>query len=151
MQLILYFSAEKQTTAKVAHDLADYLKKQQQEVSVIEIKPEIPYTAADLRYLNPFARCNKEKFTGSDISVSEETMAELRDWDKYDAVFLGFPVWYGAAPNVINSFCKKMDWTGKKVFNIRNIKSKRNRQDGREIETVIKWSRHCWRMESENG
>ena len=116
MQLIIYFSAEKQTTAKVAQDLADYLKKQQQEVSVIEIKPEIPYTAADLRYLNPLARCNKEKFTGKDVPVSEATMAELKDWDKYDAVFLGFPIWYGAAPNIINFFCKEMDWTGKKVF-----------------------------------
>ena len=56
-------------------------------MDVYEIQPLHPYTAADVRYTNPLAR-----------------------W------FIGFPIWYGAAPNVVNTFCKEYDWTGKKVY-----------------------------------
>ena len=107
MKLILYFSAEKGKTAKIAQDFA----KKQQEVTVLEIKPEVPYTSADLRYINPLARCNKEKLMKKD--VPSET--KVPDWENYDVVYLGFPIWYGGAPNIINTFCKGLDWTGKKV------------------------------------
>ena len=110
MQLILYFSAEKQRTAKVAKDLADHLS-----ASLIEIKPEVPYSPADLRYLNPLARCNKEKLLKKDIPISDATKKQLKDWENYDVIYLGFPIWYGGAPNVVNSFCKSLDWSGKKV------------------------------------
>ena len=111
MKLILYFSAEKGKTAKVAQDFA----KKQQDIAVVEIKPEVPYTPADLRYINPLSRCNKEKLMKKDVPISSETKAQLTDWEKYDVVYLGFPIWYGSAPNIINTFCKELDWTGKKV------------------------------------
>ena len=79
MQLILYFSAEKQRTAKVAKDLADHLS-----ASLIEIKPEVPYSPADLRYLNPLARCNKEKLLKKDIPISDATKKQLKDWESLD-------------------------------------------------------------------
>lgn len=61
MNLILYFSAEKGKTAKIAKDLADCLRGQEhsQEVAVIKIK--IPYSPANLHDINPLARCKKEK------------------------------------------------------------------------------------------
>ena len=40
----------------------------------------------------------------------------MRGGCPYDTVFLGFPIWYYGAPNVINTFCKAYDWTGKKLF-----------------------------------
>ena len=52
--LIVYFSAQG-TTAKIAKDAAKLL-----EADVFEIKPEVPYTAADIKWTNPLARCNKE-------------------------------------------------------------------------------------------
>ena len=87
MNLIFYFSAEKGKTAKIAKDLAERLEQKSrkaqeiqetqaeagQEVAVIEIKPEVPYSPADLRYLNPLARCNKEKLLKKDIPISPET------------------------------------------------------------------------------
>ena len=117
MKLILYFSAEKGKTAKIAKNLAERLREQQESVSIIEIKPEIPYSPADLRYLNPLARCNKEKLLNKDVPISAETKEQLNslDWNAHDVVYLGFPIWYGGAPNVVNSFCKQLDWTGKKV------------------------------------
>ena len=40
----------------------------------------------------------------------------LAEFEKYDTVYVGFPIWYGCAPNVVNTFCKAYDWTGKKVY-----------------------------------
>ncbi|MBQ4177857.1 MAG: flavodoxin [Lachnospiraceae bacterium] len=104
--LVTYFSAEAGRTKKVAEDLAKKLG-----ADLFEISPEKPYTAADLRYMNPMARCNREKFGKKDVPVS----GVVEHFSEYDTVYVGFPIWYGAAPNVVNTFCKAYDWTGKKV------------------------------------
>lgn len=103
--LIAYFSAQG-TTAKIAKDAAKLL-----EADVFEIKPEVPYTAADIKWTNPLARCNKEKIGKKDVPVA----AKVEDFEEYQLVILAFPIWYGCAPNVVNTFCKGYDWTGKKV------------------------------------
>ena len=99
--LVAYFSAEAGTTAKVAKDLAKKIG-----ADLFEIKPEIPYSKADLRYMNPLARCNREKFGNKDVSVA----GRIENLSQYDTVYIGFPIWYGAAPNVVNTFCKGYDW-----------------------------------------
>ena len=104
--LVAYFSAEG-TTAKVANDLAAAIG-----ADIFEIKPERPYTAADIRWTNPLARCNREKFGKKDVPVT----GTIQDFAGYDTVLIGFPIWYGCAPNVVNTFCKGYDWTGKKVY-----------------------------------
>lgn len=114
--LIAYFSAEKKRTASVALSLKEFLANKATDkaadVDVFEITPETPYTSADLRWVNPLARCNREKFTGKDVPVA----GTVPNWEQYDVVFLGFPIWYGCAPNVVNTFCKAYDWSGKKVY-----------------------------------
>lgn len=104
--LVTYFSAEAGRTRKVAKDLALKLG-----ADLFEIVPEQPYTEADLRYMNPLARCNREKFGKKEVPVS----GMVEHFLDYDTVYIGFPIWYGAAPNVVNSFCKAYDWTGKIV------------------------------------
>ena len=101
--LVAYFSAEAGTTAKVAKDLAKKIG-----ADLFEIKPEIPYSKADLSYMNPFARCNREKFGNKDVPVADR----IENLSQYDTVYIGFPIWYGAAPNVVNTFCKGYDWKG---------------------------------------
>ena len=101
--LVVYFSAEAGTTAKVAKDLAKKIG-----ADLFEIKPEIPYSKADLRYMNPLARCNREKFGNKDVPVA----GRIENLSQYDTVYIGFPIWYGAAPNVVNTFCKGYDWKG---------------------------------------
>lgn len=103
--LIAYFSAGG-TTARMAGELALALQG-----DVFEIKPEQPYTAADLKWTNPLARCNREKLGKKDVALA----ALPENWEGYDRVCLGFPIWYYGAPNVVNSFCKKLDWAGKSV------------------------------------
>ena len=104
--LVAYFSAEAGTTAKVAKELAEALGAE-----LYEITPEKPYTAADLKWTNPLARCNKEKFGNKKVPVA----GTVPNFGDYERVFIGFPIWYGCAPNVVNSFCEAYDWTGKKV------------------------------------
>lgn len=104
--LITYFSAQG-TTARVAKALAAMTG-----ADIFEIKPEKPYTAADLKWTNPLARCNREMLGRKDVPV----VGRVVDFEGYDTVLIGFPIWYGAAPNVVNTFCKGYPWDGKRVF-----------------------------------
>lgn len=104
--LVAYFSAQGKT-AKVAGELAEHLG-----ADLFEIKPLHPYTDADLRYTNPLARCNKEKFGKKDVPVA----GKVNNFADYDEVFIGFPIWYGCAPNVVNTFCQEYNWAGKRVY-----------------------------------
>ena len=103
--IIIFFSAEG-TTKRVAEKLAVHTG-----ADLFEIVPEKPYTAADLKWTNPLARCNREKFGKNDVPVS----SRIAEFDQYNEVSIGFPIWYGTAPNVVNTFCKGYDWSGKKV------------------------------------
>ena len=103
--LVTYFSAEGHT-AKVAEAIAKISGGE-----VFEIKPEVPYTASDINWKNPLSRCNKEKIGKKDVSI----VGKVDDFDSYDIVYIGFPIWYYGAPNIINTFVKDYDWTGKKI------------------------------------
>ncbi|MBO7359481.1 MAG: flavodoxin [Clostridia bacterium] len=103
--LVAYFSAEG-TTAKLAKELSETTG-----ADLFEIRPEQPYTAADIRWTNPLARCNREKLGKKDVP----SVGTVENWSEYDTVYLGFPIWYYGAPNIVNTFCKAYDWTGKKL------------------------------------
>jgi flavodoxin len=104
--LVAYFSAEG-TTARLAKELAGAAC-----ADIFEIRPVEPYTAADIKWTNPLARCNREKLGGKFVPAK----GKAENFADYDAVMLGFPIWYYGAPNIINTFCRDYDWTGKKVY-----------------------------------
>ncbi|MBO4687557.1 MAG: NAD(P)H-dependent oxidoreductase [Clostridiales bacterium] len=105
--LVAYFSASAaKITEKVAERLAETIG-----ADLFEIVPEVPYTAADLRWTNPIARCNKEKFGRKDVPSA----GKVENFEEYDLVILGFPIWYGCAPNVVSTFIKGYDTAGKKI------------------------------------
>ena len=104
--LVTYFSAESGRTAGVAEALASTIG-----ADLFEIRPEQPYTSSDLNYMNPLSRCNREKIGRKAVPVSDR----VENFEEYDMVFIGFPIWYAGAPNVINTFCDGYDWSGKKV------------------------------------
>ena len=103
--LIAYFSAEG-TTAKVAKELSESMG-----ADIFEIVPREPYTKADISYMNPLARCNREQMGGKDVPVA----GRIEDFERYDTVYIGFPIWYGQAPRVVHTFGQGYDWTGKTV------------------------------------
>lgn len=104
--LITYFSAQGRTKS-IAENVA-----KECGVDAFEIMPVEPYTAADIKYTNPISRCNREKMGNKDVPVA----GKIENFDEYDTVLVGFPIWYGCAPNVVNTFCKGYDFTGKKVI-----------------------------------
>ncbi len=103
--LVTFFSAEG-NTAKLAKEFAERIG-----ADVFEIVPKEPYTKADINYLNPVSRCNREQIGGKDVPVE----GVIDNFDKYDTVYVGFPIWYGQAPRVVHTFAKGYDWTGKTV------------------------------------
>ncbi|MCR5122592.1 MAG: flavodoxin [Ruminococcus sp.] len=103
--LITFFSVGG-TTAKVAKNLA-----RQAGIAIFEIKPAEPYTDADIKWTNPLARCNKEKIGKKEIAIAEK----ISGFEEYDTVFIGFPIWYYGAPNIIADFIKAYDWSGKRI------------------------------------
>ena len=105
-RLIAYFSAQG-TTAKLARELAAATGD-----DLFEIVPETPYTDADINWRNPLSRCNREKLGKKDVPVK----GQIENFAQYDEVLIGFPIWYYCAPNIINTFCKEHDWTGKKIY-----------------------------------
>ena len=103
--LVAFFSASG-VTANVAGRLAIGIG-----ADIFEIKPEVPYTEADLRWTNLLARCNREKIGRKDVPIAKR----VENMDKYDYVLIGFPIWYYGAPNIIATFLKSYDLSGKKI------------------------------------
>ena len=126
--LVAYFSAQG-TTAQVARQLAEHLG-----ADLFEIRPLHPYTEADIRYTNPMARCNREKFGRKDVPV----VGKVENWDDYNTVYLGFPIWYYGAPNVVNTFCKGYDWSGKHVYIFATSGSSGIGKTGEKLEPYLK-------------
>lgn len=104
--LIAYFSAENGRTKALAQRLAALT-----DGDLFEIEPQQPYTSADLNYMNPLARCNREQILKKDVPVKNK----VADFDTYDQILIGFPIWYHQAPRVILSFCEGYDFKDKKV------------------------------------
>ena len=103
--LVTYFSVSG-TTETVAKALAESV-----DADLFEIVPERPYSSGDVNWMNPLSRCNKEKIGKKDVPVA----GRVENMTDYDVLFVGFPIWYGCAPNVVNTFLKGYDLTGKKI------------------------------------
>ena len=103
--LVAYFSASG-VTAQVAGRLASATG-----ADLFEIRPTEPYSEKDLKWTNPLARCNKEKLGRKDVPIN----GKIENFEDYDVIFVGFPIWYYSAPNIIVTFLKSYDFTGKKV------------------------------------
>ena len=106
-KLVAYFSASG-VTAKVAELLADAVG-----ADIHEIKPKVPYTKADLNWMNKKSRSSIEM---NDKSLRPEIAESNVRIDDYDVIFLGFPIWWYVAPTIINTFLEKYDFSGKKII-----------------------------------
>ncbi|MBO4782424.1 MAG: NAD(P)H-dependent oxidoreductase [Lachnospiraceae bacterium] len=105
--LVTYFSASKgKVTERLAKRFAELT-----DADLFEIVPEKPYSEADLKWVNPLARCNKEKFGKKEVEIA----GRVSNIGDYDLILIGFPIWYGSAPNVVNTFVKAHDLSGKKI------------------------------------
>ena len=104
--LVAYFSAGG-ATARLAGTLKDALG-----ADVYEIKPEVPYTRADLNYMDKNSRTTIEMKNRSFRPKMNEAPPPV---DEYDVIFVGFPIWWYVAPTIVNSFLEANDFSGKKL------------------------------------
>ena len=105
--LVAYFSASG-VTAGAAKEIAEAVGG-----DLFEIRPEEPYTAADLDWRNKKSRSSLEM---TDPDSRPAMAAPAPDMARYDTVFVGFPIWCGVEPRVVDTFLESYDFTGKTVI-----------------------------------
>lgn len=107
--LVVYFSATG-NTERVAEYIAD-----EADADLFEVVPADPYTDDDLNYNDENSRVSREHEDES-LQDVELQSTDVPDWDSYDTVFVGYPIWWGGAAWPINGFVKANDFSGKKVI-----------------------------------
>ena len=106
-KLVAYFSASG-VTAKVADMLADAVG-----ADIHEIRPKVPYTKADLNWMDKNSRSSIEMADKTARPEITDTNVKI---ENYDVIFLGFPIWWYVAPTIINTFLESADFAGKKII-----------------------------------
>lgn len=102
--LVAYFSATG-TTKAAAEKLAKEVN-----ADLFEIVPQQPYSREDLNYNDQNSRCVKEH---NDPSFRPAIKNKLPDMQKYDVVFIGYPIWWSVTPNILLTFMESYDFAGK--------------------------------------
>lgn len=105
--LVVYFSATGNTEA-VAETIAEVTG-----ADVYEIIPEQPYTDDDLNYNDDSCRANREM---NDESARPAISGGVENIEQYDTIFLGYPIWWGTMPRIINTFLDTYDLSGKTIM-----------------------------------
>ena len=105
--LVAYFSASG-VTARAAQAIAEAVGG-----DLYEIAPAQPYTAADLDWTNKQSRSSLEM---RDTACRPALAAAVENIQQYDTVFVGFPIWWGVEPRVVDTFLESRDLTGKTVI-----------------------------------
>ena len=105
--VVVFFSATG-TTERIAARIANEIN-----VPLVEIEPVVPYTSGDLNYRDNSSRTT---FEMNDENSRPEMVALDVDFSLYDIIFLGYPIWWGEAPRIIDTFLSSIDLTGKTII-----------------------------------
>jgi len=105
--LVAYFSCTGNTRI-LAEQIANISK-----ADLFEIKPQIPYSSADLNWRNNSSRSTKEQ---NDPSSRPAISGNVENMKQYNIVFLGYPIWFGQAPKIISTFLESYDFSGKTII-----------------------------------
>lgn len=153
--LVVYFSATGNTKA-IAESIADGL-----QADIYEIVPEEPYTDADLNYNDNNSRCTLEM---NDSSARPEISGTVDHFEQYDTVFLGYPIWWGEAPRILDTFVESYDFSDKTVIpfctsassgisssadTLKKLAGSGNWLNGKRfngtesVDEVLEWARQC--------
>ena len=107
--LVVYFSATG-NTEQAAGYIADLT-----EGDLFELEPADPYTDEDLNYGNEKSRVSRE-YADESLRTVELLADTVENWESYDTVFIGYPIWWGIAAWPVDTFVKANDFTGKTVI-----------------------------------
>ncbi|MDO5456228.1 MAG: flavodoxin [Eubacteriales bacterium] len=136
--LVAVFSASG-ITKKVGEEIARIA-----EADFYEIVPKEIYTAADLDWMNKKSRSSVEM---NDPSARPEIAGGALDMAAYDTVIVGFPIWWGVAPRIIDTFLENYDFSGKKIIPFcTSGGSGVGRSDTalhKDVSSDVKWAKGC--------
>jgi len=104
--LVAYFSCTGNTRS-AAQQITNALK-----ADIHEIKPETPYTSADLNWRDNSSRSSMEN---SNPSSRPAISGKIENIGQYDIIFLGYPIWWGQAPRIILTFLESYNFSGKTI------------------------------------
>ncbi len=104
--LVVYFSATG-TTEKISQTISSALK-----ADIYEIIPEQPYTDADLAY-NTDCRASREQ---NDSAARPAISGKITNFEEYGTIILGYPIWHGQAPRIINTFLESYNFSNKTII-----------------------------------
>ena len=107
--LVAYYSATGNT-----ENIANYIA-QATGGDLFEITPAEPYTSDDLNWSDENSRVSRE-YADESLRDVELTTTEVENWDSYDTVFIGYPIWWGIAAWPVDGFVEANDFTGKTVI-----------------------------------
>ena len=107
--LVVYYSATG-NTEEVANYIADATGGE-----LFEVEPTEPYTDADLDWTDDNSRVSQE-YADESLRDVELVSTEVENWDSYDTVFIGYPIWWGIAAWPMDTFVENNDFTGKTVI-----------------------------------
>ncbi len=106
---MVYYSATGNTEA-VAQTIADTAG-----ADLFELEPSDPYTDEDLDWTDDNSRVTQE-YEDTSLRDVELTVDTVENWEEYDTVFIGYPIWWGIAAWPVNDFIQANDFTGKTVI-----------------------------------
>lgn len=107
MKLVVYFTITR-NTMHAAQNLGMKL-----DCDLFEIRPLDPYTEKDLDWENPKSRASQEMKNPAARPGMISTVPEI---EKYDEIYIGFPIWWDMAPRIINTFLESHDLRNKKLY-----------------------------------
>ena len=107
--LVVYFSGTGNTEG-VAQTIASTL-----DADLFELEPADPYTDEDLDWTDDNSRVTQE-YEDTSLRDVELTVDTVENWEEYDTVFIGYPIWWGIAAWPVNDFIQANDFTGKTVI-----------------------------------
>ena len=107
--LVAYYSATGNT-----ENIANYIA-QATGGDLFEITPAEPYTSDDLNWSDENSRVSRE-YADESLRDVELTTTEVENWDSYDTVFIGYPIWWGIAAWPVDGFVEANDFAGKTVI-----------------------------------
>lgn len=107
--LVVYYSASGHTE-DAANVIAEALG-----ADLFELEPAEPYSSADLNYSDDNSRVSQEH-ENEDLRDVELAAVTVEDWDSYETVFIGYPIWWGIAAWPVDGFVEENDFTGKTVI-----------------------------------
>lgn len=107
--LVVYYSATG-NTEEVANYIADAT-----DGDLFEVEPAEPYTDADLNWTDDNSRVSQE-YADESLRDVELVSTDAENWDSYDTVFIGYPIWWGIAAWPVDTFVENNDFTGKTVI-----------------------------------